>query len=128
MADPALISVAQGIVAKKALETLAGKVSEEVWRKLHGDPAQKAFAQAFGMAINRYASSATGLAAITHVTLAEPLSGADSTLKEKAVAAELAQILKFDSRPNAALVGQRWKQSLPDPPFGAISPSRANSC
>jgi hypothetical protein len=41
MADPALISVALGIVAKKALETLAGKVSEEVWKKLQGAQRRK---------------------------------------------------------------------------------------
>jgi hypothetical protein len=116
MADPTLISVVLGIVAKKSLETLAGKVSEEVWKKLQGDPAQKAFAQALGVAINRYASSATGLAAITRLKLAVPLSGGDSPLKEEGVAAELAQVFKFDSRPNTALVGQRWKESLPDPP------------
>lgn len=116
MADPTLISVALGIVATKTLETLAGKVSEEVWKKLQGDAAQKAFAQALGVAINRYASSGTGLAAISRLKLAEPLSGVDSPLKQEAVAAELAHIFKFDSRLNAALVGQRWKESLPAEP------------
>jgi len=116
MADPALISIALVIVAKKALETLAGKVSEEVWKKLQGDPAQKAFAQALGIAINRYASSGTGFGANTRLKLAERLTGVDSPLKQETVAAELAHIFKFDSKPNAALVGQRWKESLLDPP------------
>jgi hypothetical protein len=48
--------------------------------------------------------------------LARPLSGEHSPLKDKDVAAELAQVLRFDPKPNAALIGQRWKQSLPDPP------------
>jgi hypothetical protein len=29
------------LVTKEALEALAGKVSEELWKKLQGDPAQK---------------------------------------------------------------------------------------
>jgi hypothetical protein len=97
-------------------EYLAGKVTEEAWKKLQGDPAQKAFAQALGVAITRYASSATGAAAVTRLELAGPLSGEYSPLKDEEVAAELAQIFSFGPKPDVALIGQRWKQALPEPP------------
>jgi len=57
-----------------------------LWKKLQADPAQKAFGDAMG------------------------------TRLEKDVAAELAQILRFDAKLNAMLIGQRWKGSLSDPP------------
>jgi hypothetical protein len=53
-ADPLTISAVLALVTKEALEALAGKVSEELWKKLQGDPAQKAFAQALGIAMSRY--------------------------------------------------------------------------
>jgi hypothetical protein len=64
----------------------------------------------------RYTLSATGPALITRLELVAPLSSEDSSLKEKDVAAELAQILRFDTKPNAMLIEQRWKGSLSDPP------------
>jgi hypothetical protein len=70
-----------------------------LWKKLQADPAQKAFVDAMG---TRYTLSATGPALITRL--------------EKDVAAELAQILRFDTKLNAMLIEQRWKGSLSDPP------------
>ena len=91
----------------------------ETWRKLQGDPAQKAFATALAVAIDGYAHSGIGGASTTRFQLARPLSDElKNPLKDDAVAAELAKVLKFDAKekPDAALIGQRWEASVLNPP------------
>ena len=117
MPDP--ISAVLLFVAKQALGKLVGNVAVEAWNKLKGDPAQKAFATALGDAINRYAYSGIEGAATTRFHLARPLSQEENNpLKDKEVTTELAKILKFDAKekPDPALIGKRWKASVPEPP------------
>ena len=101
--DPVMITTALGWLAKKVLDTLYAKVPEAVWKKLQGDPAQKAFAQALGAAITRYSSSPM------RPELARALSDRNGPLQEVEITTELAKLLRFDLKPDASLIGQRWK-------------------
>jgi hypothetical protein len=125
MPDPLTVSAVLLLVAKKALETLAGKVSEELLKKLQGDPAQKAFAAALESAINSYALSVTGL---TRYNSVKPLREQENNpLKDKDVAAELAQVLRFDPKPNAALIGGGGNSTWMPQMHGSISRRRRSA-
>ena len=71
MLEPITIMSALSLVASKALGSLGGKVGAAVWTRLQGDPAQKAFKQALGRAIERYASTGPRLAVASRSWLAE---------------------------------------------------------
>lgn len=99
-----------GEVAKAFLGALAGKITDEVWSKLKGDPAHHVLKQALGAAIQEYAGKNLRL------DLIRPLLQQKSLLAEPDVAQELTQIVRFQREPNYDLIGQRWKAYLDDPP------------
>ena len=101
-----------GYIGSKLLDSLAGKVSDDLLAKLQGDPARKAFKKALGAAISRY-SQLPG-----RLYLASALVEKRGFLQQDDVAAELGHIILFDRSPNAKLIGERWRASLPAPPPG----------
>src|SRR5260370_6551161 len=92
------------------LGALVGKVTDDVWTKLKGDPAKTALKLALGAAIQRYATSPLRL------DLARPLLAKDGFLTLPAVVEELTQLVCFEREPNAELVGRQWKALMEDPP------------
>ncbi|NVM23034.1 MAG: hypothetical protein HWN68_14785 [Desulfobacterales bacterium] len=109
MVEP--ISIVLSFVAEKVFSFLAGKVTDKIWSKIQGDPAQKAFKQALGHAIQRYAVG-------ERLATARPLLDKRGLLAAPDVAAELAQVISFEREPNAELIGERWKAAFLDPPKG----------
>jgi hypothetical protein len=97
-------------IGEAFLGALAGKVTDEVWTRLKGDPAKTALKHAFGAAIQRYATSQLRL------DLARPLIEKESFLSLPAVANEVTQLIRFEREPNAELIGRQWKASMDDPP------------
>lgn len=91
--------------------SLTGKVTDAIWAKLQGDPAKKALQKAIGSTIQKYATSG-GL----RIELAQPLLVKDGFLTDPDVAAELAQLVRFEHAPNAELIGTSWKKSMDYPP------------
>ena len=110
MAEPITTTVILSTVAKAFIGALVGKVTDELRAKLKSDPAQQAFKQALGAAINRYSTTGSRLG------LAQPLLQRDGPLTEPAVAAELARLVVFEGVPDTELIGQRWKAALANPP------------
>ncbi len=98
-------------IGEAFLGALAGKVTDEIWTKLKGDPAKKALKQALGVAIQHYATSGE-----LRLDLARPLLEKDGFLTLPAVAQELTQLVRFEREPNAELIGRQWKASMDDPP------------
>lgn len=97
-------------IADAFLGALFGKVADEFVTRLRGDPAQQALRQAVGAAIQRYATTGT------RIDLAEPLLRRDGLLTQPAIAAELAEIVRPGHMPDLALIGDRWRAELDDPP------------
>jgi hypothetical protein len=114
MADPITVATVISLVAKKVFDSLAskgaGKIADAAFAKLEGDEVKKAFQQALGEAIERYATSGTRL------TLAEPLLRDDGPLSDQSIVNELAKVLRFDQEPNFELIGDRWRSALEDQP------------
>lgn len=92
------------------MNALAEKLTGEIFEKLKKSSVQEAFQQAIGTAIHRYAVSGSRL------DLAKPLLRENSPLVEPSVAVELSHIIRFERRPNAELIGQRWRASIDNPP------------
>src|SRR5690242_1440626 len=104
-----MISVATGVltlIGQAILSAIAKKVTDEAWARLQTDAAKTALKQAIGAAVSRYATGGTRL------TLARPLLEAGGVLTDPAVAAELAQVVRFDREPDAELIGRKWKTAL----------------
>jgi hypothetical protein len=97
-------------IGEAFLGALVGKVSEEIWSKLKGDPAKIALKRSIGAAIQRYATSPQRL------DLARPLLARKGFLTKPLVAEELTQLIRFEREPNATFIGQQWKDSMADPP------------
>ncbi len=108
-----------GYVGGKLLDSLTGKVSDDLLAKLQGDPARKAFKKALGAAISRY-SELPG-----RLYLATALVEKRGFLQQDDVAAELGHIILFDRPPDAKLIGERWRAALPAPPPGTDFTSEA---
>ena len=98
------------MIAQGFIDALTGDLTEELWTKLRGDSAQRALKQALGAAIQRYATTGSRL------DLARPLLQKDGPLTDPVVTKELAQVVRFIRPPNVELIGQRWKNTLEDPP------------
>ena len=112
MADP--ISIFLSLAADKFFNALiskiTGKAADDIWDKLHGSSVKQAFKQSLGLAIQRYANTGTRL------SLAVPLLQHDGVLTNDLVAEELSQLLRFERKPNAQLIGDLWGASLNDIP------------
>src|SRR5260370_16458956 len=93
-------------IGEAFLGALAGKVTDEVWMKLKGDPAKTALKLALGAAIQRYATSQLRL------DLARPLLEKDSFLALPVVANEVTQLFRFEREPNADLIAAHCKPSM----------------
>lgn len=106
----ALLAIVLEKIGDAFLGALAGKVTDEVWTRLKGDPAKTALKQALGAAIQRYATSQLRL------DLARPLLEKDGFLTLPAVANEVTQLVRFEREPNAELIGRQWKASMDEPP------------
>jgi hypothetical protein len=100
-----LTMIAEGVVGK-----LAEKLTDEAVGKLRSEPAKQALRQALGAAIQRYATAGARL------DLAAPLLRPDGPLTQPAVAEELAQIVRPGHEPNLALIGDRWRAAVDQPP------------
>jgi NACHT N-terminal Helical domain 2 len=106
----ALLAIVLEKIGEAFLGALAGKVTDEVWTRLKGDPAKSALKQALGAAIQRYATSQLRL------DLARMLLEQDGFLTLPAVANEVTQLVRFEREPDAELIGRQWKASMDDPP------------
>ncbi len=95
--------------AEAFFAALIENVADDVYEKLKGNPARNAFKEALGTAIQRYATG-------PRLALASPLLEEHGVLTQREVAAELAQIVRFEREPNTKLIGDRWKQALENPP------------
>lgn len=98
------------MIAEGVIGALAGKLTEEEAGKLRSEPAKQALKQAVGAAIQRYATAGARL------DLAAPLLRPNGPLTQPAVAEELAQIVRPDHEPNLALIGDRWRAAVDQPP------------
>lgn len=96
-----ILAVVLEKIGEAFLGALAGKVTDEVWKKLKGDPAKTALKHALGAAIQRYATSQLRL------DLARPLLEKDGFLTLPAVANEVTQVVRFEGEPKAELIGQQ---------------------
>lgn len=85
------ISVLLDIAAKAIISTLAGKIPDALYKKLKGDPANKAYKQALAAALARYATG-------ERLALSRPLLDKKGILADKQVAAELALLLRFGEK------------------------------
>lgn len=99
-------------IADTIIGTLTGDSTQELISKLQGDPTKKALKKALGEALTRYVTSRP-----ERKVIAKPLLRRKSLLAEKAIADELAQILKFVREPNALFIGKRWRDELENPPL-----------
>lgn len=110
MAEPVTTSVILTMVTNALIGALAGKLTDELWSNLKRDPAQDAFKQALGAAIQRYGSTGSRL------ELTRPLLQEDGPLTETIVANEVAKLVLFDQEPDAELIGERWKAASTNQP------------
>ena len=114
MVTPLTIASVLGIVGDKVLIAIIGKGAEKATdaliKLIKNDKSKKAFQQALGQAIQRYATNGNRL------TYAKPLLEHDGPLTEGVVAGELARILKFGEKPDYHLIGSRWKLSFEQAP------------
>jgi hypothetical protein len=101
-------------VGEKVLDSATGKAtgqaSDALLSKLRGDPTKKAFKQALGEAVRRYARGKP-------LYLAAPLLEDPGILAQTDVAKELSCLIGFERHPNAILIGGRWKNVIPDAPI-----------
>jgi hypothetical protein len=114
MGNAMLAGTLLSYIAGKLIDTIigkgAGKLTDETWEKLKGDKPQKAFKEALGKAIQRYATSGT------RFSIAQPLLDRDGPLTDPIVSDELAQVLHFDREPNYQKIGNRWRAAVESPP------------
>lgn len=95
---------------EQIVTTFASELTSDIYEKLKGDPSKKAFELALGNALKRYAIG-------TRVPLIRPfLREQNSLLSDEVILAELSHVLRFESTPNYDLIGERWKQTLEQPP------------
>jgi hypothetical protein len=108
-----IISIVLSSAAKTLVSKLVGKITNDLYDKIKGDPAQKAIKKAIGAAIERYANR-------NHIglVLAQPLMKKKGLLTHPDVAAELAEIVRFQREPDFQLIGQRWKEAVDHPQQG----------
>lgn len=99
------------LIADGFIAALTGKVTDELAAKIRSGAARDAFQQALVAAIRRYAEMG-GL----RLDLAQALLQRDGPLMEPAVAGELAKMVSFIDEPDASLIGEQWKRSIPNPP------------
>ena len=111
MVEPLTLSVALGVVAKQVIAALASQVSKSALATLRGDPASRAFKTALGETLERYAVD-------ERLAISGPLLAQKSILAEPDVAAELAEILRFDREPDFELIADAWYAALPVAPEG----------
>lgn len=102
------------IIAEKFLSALisnlAGRATSVLLTKLRGDPARNAFKQALGKAIHSYATTDKRL------MLTRPLLERNGPLTEDSVVEEMMEIVRFSRKPDAKLIGDRWKAAIDNPP------------
>jgi hypothetical protein len=102
-------SILLGFAAEKFFGALFSNVSDDLYEKLKGDPAKRAYKKALGIAIQRYASG-------ERVPITRPLLAKDGLFADSQVANELTKILLFDQEPDIELIGNRWKYLTENPP------------
>ncbi len=98
------------------LGELVGKVSDQVWNKLSGNPTKKAFKLALGTAIEQYKQYIDSLDKPGSLALMKPLLQKKNFLSRTVVARELTQLVHFNRSPNASLIGRCWKEAMDQPP------------
>lgn len=104
--EPVTISlVALEFIVRQVFAALANKSTNAVWDKLKGDPSRKAFEQALGRAVERYTLG-------DRLALAASLLGRNGVLAQQDVAAELAELVRFEREPDVALIAGRWATAL----------------
>lgn len=106
-----MVAIAATLLSSAAqafLDAVAGTLSDDLARRLRGDPAVLAYKAALAAAIQRYSTP-------DRLSLARALVGETSILASHEVASEIGQILRFDREPNYELIGRSWKDTLVDP-------------
>ena len=100
-----MVPVILSIAADALLRALVDNTTADLYDKLKGDPVKKAFKEALGAAIQRYATG-------ERLVLARALLDLNSILKDKEVMTEISKILSFRGIPNFKLIGNKWKSAL----------------
>jgi len=96
-----IASVALSLAVKTLVGKLAGEITDELLKKVKGDPVNKAFKKALGAAIQRYAKG-------DRLALARPLLEKDGLLTDSEVAQELSKLIRFEGNPDVNLIGKKW--------------------
>lgn len=106
--DP-IITTILGFAADSFFGELISNVTDDLYKKLNGDPVKRAYKIALGNAIKRYATK-------DRIVLARPLLKRKSILSDKEVATELAKLLRFGDTPDLFLIAQKWQSEIKNPP------------
>lgn len=104
-----IVPIALSIAADAILRALVDNISTDIYEKLKGDPAKKAFEKALGAAIQRYAIG-------DRLVLARALLDSNGILMDKEVMKEMSKIISFGGIPNFKLIGDKWEAVLNTPP------------
>jgi hypothetical protein len=104
-----LTVTAASVVARKVFDLLADDLALTIKSKLRRDPAERAFESATAAAVQSYRLSSDD-----RDKLGQVLLGERGLLAEDTVAAELAQIVRFDREPDASVIAKAWRERIPD--------------
>jgi len=105
--DP-IVATLLGFAADQFFGELISNATDDLYKKLNGDPVKKAYKLALGNAIKRYATG-------DRIALARPLLGRKSILRDKDVVVELAKLLRFGHTPNPIVIAQKWQAEIKNP-------------
>jgi hypothetical protein len=105
-----LTVTAASLVARKVFDLLADDLAMTIRSKLRRDPAERAFESATAASVQSYRLSSDDRDKLGRVLLGERSLLADDT-----VAAELAQVVRFDRKPDAMVIAKAWRERLSDP-------------
>ncbi|CCH55790.1 hypothetical protein BN8_05077 [Fibrisoma limi BUZ 3] len=103
-----MITLVTTILTKAAdafLQALAGNITEDLFKKLKGDPAKNAYKKALGTAIQRYSTG-------EKLFFSKALIQEDGILSDQEVALELSQLIRFERKPNVEVIARKWKERL----------------
>src|SRR5690606_33046486 len=92
------------VIADAVISTFFEKVADNLYDRLKTHASKKAFEEAIGNAIKRYAVG-------RRIALAEPLLQAPSFLSQPEVAHELAKVVLFQEQPNVQVIARYWARA-----------------
>lgn len=115
------LSLVLNTIADTFISKLVESATDTMKKKLQKDSTKIAFMKALGTAIENYAYSKK-----MRAYLASPLLEKDTFLKLPSVMEELTQLVRFGPKPDAKLIGQKWKNAFEDPPAWIDFTTEAN--